>query len=271
MKIGVRKPSIKKSVKARTAGKIERSIKKSINPLYGNKGMGFAKNPKKSINNSIYHKTTIGVSDILNSSLNSSSNNRNNNATDNSNSFTNTKNNKSSLSKNNKLKILLVVLIFLLFLFTRAIFIELNKVSNNNAENHQNIQTNSESILTESVKETDTQIQTNSIEINEAENTFNNTEQPVENTIVEEVPVVTSTIPNNTQTPVSEQPETKPVIEQNKNEITETYILNTTTKKFHKSYCSSVKQIKSSNYSEFTGTRDEIINKGYSPCGKCKP
>lgn len=266
MKIGVRKPSIKKSVKARTTGKIERSIKKSINPIYGNKGIGFPKNPVKSINNSIYHKSTIGVSDILNSNLNSSSNNRNNNATDNSNSFTNTQNNKSSISKNNKLKILLVVLIFLLFLFARAIFIELNKSSNNNTENHQNIQTNSENAVTENIKETDTQIQTNS---NENENSFN--EQPVENTIVEEVPIVTPTIPNDTQTPVLEQPETETTIEQNKNETTETYILNTNTKKFHKGYCSSIKQIKSSNYSEFTGTRDEIINKGYSPCGKCKP
>lgn len=37
MKIGLRKPSIKKSLKARTTGKLKRSIKSSVNPLYGKK------------------------------------------------------------------------------------------------------------------------------------------------------------------------------------------------------------------------------------------
>ncbi|WP_242979682.1 hypothetical protein [Clostridium perfringens] len=40
MKFGVRKPSIKKSFKARTTGRAKRIIKKSINPTYGKKGMG---------------------------------------------------------------------------------------------------------------------------------------------------------------------------------------------------------------------------------------
>lgn len=40
MKFGVRKPSIKKSISARTTGKIKRSIKKSVNPLYGKKEWG---------------------------------------------------------------------------------------------------------------------------------------------------------------------------------------------------------------------------------------
>ena len=65
MKIGIRKPSIKKSLKASTTGKLKRSIKSSINPLYGKKGMGFAKNPKKSIKNSIYHKTTFSFWDLF--------------------------------------------------------------------------------------------------------------------------------------------------------------------------------------------------------------
>ena len=38
MKIGLKKPSIKKSLRARTTGIIKRSIKNSINPLYGKKG-----------------------------------------------------------------------------------------------------------------------------------------------------------------------------------------------------------------------------------------
>lgn len=65
MKFGMRKPSIKKSIKARTTGKIKRKAKKAINPLYGKNGMGFVKNPKKSIENKIYKKTTFGLNDIF--------------------------------------------------------------------------------------------------------------------------------------------------------------------------------------------------------------
>ena len=65
MKFGLRKPSVKKSFKAATTGKVKRRIKKSVNPLYGKKGMGFVKNPKKSVKNAIYHKTTFGLRDIF--------------------------------------------------------------------------------------------------------------------------------------------------------------------------------------------------------------
>lgn len=65
MKIGIRKPSLKKSLKANTTGKLKRSIKSSINPLYGKKGIGFIKSPKKSIKNSIYHKTTFSFWDLF--------------------------------------------------------------------------------------------------------------------------------------------------------------------------------------------------------------
>lgn len=59
MKVGFRKPSVKRSVKARTTGRVKRTLKKSVNPLYGKKGMGYIKNPKKAIYNKIYHKTSI--------------------------------------------------------------------------------------------------------------------------------------------------------------------------------------------------------------------
>lgn len=51
----------------------------------------------------------------------------------------------------------------------------------------------------------------------------------------------------------------------------QSYVLNTNTKKFHYLWCTSVSQIKEKNRSEVTGTRDEIISRGYTPCGKCKP
>jgi len=65
MKVGMRKPNIKKSIKARTTGKVTRAVKKSVNPVYGKKGAGFVKDPAKSVKNSIYHKTTFGVGDTL--------------------------------------------------------------------------------------------------------------------------------------------------------------------------------------------------------------
>lgn len=65
MKIGFRTPSLKKSIRARTTGRLKRSIKKAANPLYGKKGMGYAKNPAKAVKNNIYHKTTFGLGDIF--------------------------------------------------------------------------------------------------------------------------------------------------------------------------------------------------------------
>lgn len=50
-----------------------------------------------------------------------------------------------------------------------------------------------------------------------------------------------------------------------------TYILNTNTGKFHNPDCSSVKRISAKNKQEFTGTRDEALALGYTPCGVCKP
>ena len=65
MKIGLRTPSLKKSFKARTTGRLKRKIKKATNPFYGKKGMGYIKNPKRAIKSKVYHKTTLGLGDIF--------------------------------------------------------------------------------------------------------------------------------------------------------------------------------------------------------------
>ena len=65
MKMGIRKPSIKKSIKARTTGKLKRQVKKAVNPMYGKKGMGFVNDPKKAVYNKVYNKTSVGVSDLV--------------------------------------------------------------------------------------------------------------------------------------------------------------------------------------------------------------
>ena len=49
------------------------------------------------------------------------------------------------------------------------------------------------------------------------------------------------------------------------------YILNVKNKKFHKPDCSATSDISSANKQDFTGTRDQLIAQGYSPCGICKP
>lgn len=65
MKFGMRKPSIKRSISARTTGKMKRTIKKTFNPLYGKKGMGYINNPKKAVYNKVYNKTTFSLKDVL--------------------------------------------------------------------------------------------------------------------------------------------------------------------------------------------------------------
>ena len=54
-----RKPSLKASFKARTTGRAKRAVKRAIIPGYGKKGIGFIKNPKRSMYNAVYHRTSI--------------------------------------------------------------------------------------------------------------------------------------------------------------------------------------------------------------------
>lgn len=65
MKFGMRKPSLKRSLKARTTGKAKRKVKKALIPGYGKKGTGWIKNPKKAAYNKVYKKTTFSFFDIF--------------------------------------------------------------------------------------------------------------------------------------------------------------------------------------------------------------
>lgn len=49
------------------------------------------------------------------------------------------------------------------------------------------------------------------------------------------------------------------------------YVLNTSRMRFHLPDCASVATISPGNRRDFTGTREELIRRGYSPCGACKP
>lgn len=75
MKMGMRKPSVKKSFKSRTTAKCKRAAKRAINPTYGKQGMGLINDPKKSVYNKVYNKTTFGLNDIISSSKNKAEDN----------------------------------------------------------------------------------------------------------------------------------------------------------------------------------------------------
>ena len=70
MKFGLRAPNLKKSIKARTTGRIKRTAKKAVNPLYGRKGMGYINSPKKAIYNKVYNKTSINAFNLFKKSNN---------------------------------------------------------------------------------------------------------------------------------------------------------------------------------------------------------
>lgn len=65
MKIGLRHPSLMKMLRARTTGKFIRKVKKVFIPFYVQKGMGLIRDPKRSIYNRVYKRTTFGISDIF--------------------------------------------------------------------------------------------------------------------------------------------------------------------------------------------------------------
>lgn len=67
MRSYIRKPSIKKSVSARTTGRVKKTVKKAVNPLYGKKGMGYINNPQKALYNNIYNKTSKSIYDVSSS------------------------------------------------------------------------------------------------------------------------------------------------------------------------------------------------------------
>ncbi len=51
----------------------------------------------------------------------------------------------------------------------------------------------------------------------------------------------------------------------------EHYILNTNSHKFHLPSCSSVDSMSEKNKEDYYGTREELIDQGYEPCGSCQP
>lgn len=51
----------------------------------------------------------------------------------------------------------------------------------------------------------------------------------------------------------------------------EHYVLNTNSMKFHLPTCSGVESMSPANRQDYTGSRQALLDEGYSPCGTCKP
>lgn len=101
----------------------------------------------------------------------------------------------------------------------------------------------------------------------------------VKKTTNEEIQTLTKVSPS---VPVSAPTENKESVPVKKNQNTpvsapaeknqkSTYILNTRSDKFHYPSCSSVKQMSEKNKRTYSGTREEVINQGFSPCKRCNP
>jgi len=64
VKFGMRKPSWKKSLSARTKGRMTRAVKKALIPGYGKKDMGWL-HPQRKLYNEAYKRTTFSIFDLF--------------------------------------------------------------------------------------------------------------------------------------------------------------------------------------------------------------
>jgi len=62
MKMGFRKPSLKKSIAARTS--VKRAVKNAVG-LRAPRGCGWLTNPKKAAYNRVYNRTTFSLASLL--------------------------------------------------------------------------------------------------------------------------------------------------------------------------------------------------------------
>lgn len=54
-------------------------------------------------------------------------------------------------------------------------------------------------------------------------------------------------------------------------DVSASYIINTNTGVFHSPGCGSISRMSSKNKQSYSGSRQDLINQGYTPCGKCHP
>lgn len=89
----------------------------------------------------------------------------------------------------------------------------------------------------------------------------------VSNSVVEDIPAVSGTSNNDD---ASNSGSTDSDVT-NSAAITENYIINENTHKFHKPSCSSVSKMNEANKKEYTGEKNKLISEGYEACKNCNP
>lgn len=72
--------------------------------------------------------------------------------------------------------------------------------------------------------------------------------------------VLTITIPTTTEIPITESATQSP-----------NYIVNTRTGKFHYPNCPSVDLMSEENKLYYSGNKEDLLEYGYSSCGRCNP
>ena len=92
-----------------------------------------------------------------------------------------------------------------------------------------------------------------------------------ENDVITEQ-IESEAIPEDTTTAPETENETEPeTTEKVESKSGTEYLLNTNSKKFHHMSCKSGQKTKDVNRAYHTGTREEVIAKGYVPCKVCNP
>jgi len=71
--------------------------------------------------------------------------------------------------------------------------------------------------------------------------------------------------------PVRQIPERNSAVEEIREEEMRDYVLNKNSKKFHDPSCSGAAEIKASNRWEYRGSRQSVLDMGYTPCKLCNP
>lgn len=303
MKFGLRKPSLKRSLKARTTGRAKRAVKKALIPGYGKKGVGWIKNPKKALYNKVYRKTTFGVGDLFRFSFGSKKKNKTKRNTakrnDNMEHNENVNNIKTPFYKKKWFIILVSVFVpvaGIVFVwksksninkgvkigltavasFWSVILLAIGFGGGETAEETTQPETTT-AIIEEST--TVAPVESTTAEIIEESTTEASTteESTTQKATTAAAPTTTKKV-TTTAAPTTKKVTTtavkpKPTKNTNDNssENEADYILNKNTGAFHYPSCSSVKDMDEDNKVFYKGTREGAIDRGYKPCGRCHP
>ena len=202
--------------------------------------MGWIKNPKKALYNKVYNKTSFSLWDILKGKGVKGSQlllTPLDKSTDNK--------GESIMKSNKKAAFGIIGVATAIFLFIAGVASCNNETDY--SENTENTTVVERIVMAESSEETTEVITT------EAQTTT--------------VKATTTTSTTKKPTTTTERRTTEPHTIDSK----QTYILNTNSMKFHKPSCRGVKDMKEENKQEYKGTRQDVIDMGYSPCGICHP